>query len=159
MEAEEVSFGVFECCDPAHALSDFGLGEGDGASGGGDLGEGVVDGIDLDVVHEGLAGVATGHESTVDAGVSVLGFDKPVIHSPGVGDLPSKGLLVELDGALDVVCGDFKVSNRVWHSGRRIAQGRVGWGEIYDGRRPPLLAVNLGCPALAFRWLFCKCHG
>ena len=92
VEAEEVSFGVLECCDEAHALSDFGFGEGDGACGGGDLGEGVVDGVDLDVVHEGLAGVLAGHESAVDAGVSVLGFDGPVVHVPGVGDLPSEGL-------------------------------------------------------------------
>jgi hypothetical protein len=92
VEAEEVSFGVLECCDEAHALSDFGFGEGDGASGGGDLGEGVVDGVDLDVVHEGLAGVLAGHESAVDAGVSVFGFDGPVVHVPGVGDLPSEGL-------------------------------------------------------------------
>ena len=60
VEAEEVSFGVLEGCDEAHALSDFGFGEGDGASGGGDIGEGVVDGVDLDVVYEGLAGVAAG---------------------------------------------------------------------------------------------------
>ena len=109
------------------ALSDFGFGEGDGASGGGDFGERIVDGVDLDVVHEGLAGIAAGHESAVDAEVSVFGFDEPVIHPPGIGDLPSEGPFVEPDGALDVVCGDFKVSNRVWHSGRRIADRWVGW--------------------------------
>ena len=37
----------------------------------------ILGGVDLDVVHEGLAGVAAGHESSVDAGVSVLGFDEP----------------------------------------------------------------------------------
>ena len=33
-------------------------------------------GIDLDVVHEGLFGVVAGHESAVDAEVSVLSFDE-----------------------------------------------------------------------------------
>lgn len=132
VEAEDVSFGVFKCCDPAHARSDFGFREDDDASGGFDFCHSVVDGVDLDVVHEGLAGVPAGHESAVDASVSVFGFDEPVIHLPGIGDLPSEGLLVELDGAGDVVCGDFKVNDRVWHSGRRIADGRVGWQEECD---------------------------
>jgi len=126
VEAEEVSFGVFEGGNPAHALSDFRSGKGDGAPGGGDFCHSAVDGVDLDVVHEGLAGVPAGHETAVDAGVSVFGFDEPVIHVPRVGDLPAEGLFVELGGALDVVCGDFKVNDGVWHSGRRIADERVG---------------------------------
>jgi hypothetical protein len=38
-------------------------------------------------------------KSTVDAGISIFGFDEPVLHISGVGDLPAEGLLVELDGA------------------------------------------------------------
>ncbi len=49
-------------------------------------------------------------------------------------DLPAEGLFVELDGALDVVCGDFKVNDRVWHGGRRIADGREGWAGERDER-------------------------
>ena len=134
MEAEEVALRVLEGRDPAHALSDFHFGEGDGASGGGDFGESVVDGVGLDVVHEGLAGVLAGRESAVDAGIAVLGFDEPVVHAPRVGDLPSEGLLVELDGALDVIRGDFEVNDGVWHGGRRIADGRVGWQGNCDER-------------------------
>ena len=50
MEAEEVSFGVLKGGDEAPALSDFGFGEGDGASGGFDFCHSVVDGVDGDVV-------------------------------------------------------------------------------------------------------------
>jgi len=136
VEAEEVAFGVLECRDPAHTRSDFGFGEGDGASGGFDFCHSVVDGVDLDVVHEGLAGVPAGHEAAVDAGVSVLGFDEPVVHVPGIGDLPTEGLFVELDGALYVVCGDFKVNDGVWHSESRINDGR----EIVTNQPCALLA-------------------
>ena len=130
VEAEEVPFGVLKGGDEAPARSDFGFGEGDGASGGFDLCHSVVDGVDLNVVHEGLAGVPAWHESAVDAGVSVFGFDEPVIDIPGIGNLPSEGLFVELGGALDIVCGDFKVNDRVWHSGRRIEDGRVVGAEF-----------------------------
>lgn len=117
VEAEEVSFGVFECGDEAPARSDFGFRDSDGASGAGDFCHGVpqqifLGGVDLDVVHEGLAGVPAGHESSVDAGVSVFGFDEQVVHVPGVGDLPAEGLFVEPGGALNVVCWDFKVNDK-----------------------------------------------
>ena len=39
-----------------------------------------IGGVDGDVVHEGLAGVHARQESSVDADVSVFGFDEPVVH-------------------------------------------------------------------------------
>ena len=50
-------------------------------------------------------------------------------------DLPAEGLFVEPGGALYVVCGDFKVNDGVWHSGRRIADECGEWGGECDERR------------------------
>jgi len=47
-----------------------------------------------------------------------------------IGDLPAEGFFAELDGALDVVRGDFEVNNGLWHRESFITQRRAGWGEI-----------------------------
>ncbi len=107
----------------------------DRAAGGFDFAAGVVDGVDGDVVHEGLAGIHARHKTSIDAGFAFgARFDEEVVHVPGIADLPAEGFFVELFGALHVVSRDFEMNNRIWHSGRMINGGWMGRRKNCDER-------------------------
>ena len=116
MEAHEVAFRILKRGDPTHTLSNFGLGHANRSSRLSHFLERRLNRFNRYVIHERLAGLFSSHEAAVNSFLTLpFGLHQKIIHLPRIAYLPSKSCFVEFLRALNIVCRNLKMNDRIWH--------------------------------------------